>query len=72
MLDPVFSSIALLRTSSQVQLHTTPQATFSGQSVYKNGVKYSQLATSETAEAFNKLDGENNDQKQVNLEMNLI
>lgn len=53
LLDPVFSSIALVRQGEAKPWYHIPVATTSGRStVYNQGVKYNKLASNETMETY--------------------
>lgn len=64
-LDPVFSSISLVRSQSK-PLNVTPTPTYSGKSVFRSGAKYNQLSTSETVASYTKTGDD--DQVALNIE----
>lgn len=67
-LDPIFTSVSLLRQTGTNPLNVTPTPTFSGKAVYRSGVKYNQLSASETIASYTKTGDE--DQVALNLDAN--
>lgn len=70
-LDPLFTSISLVRAAGTRPLNQTPVASCSGKAVYRSGTscggaQYSALSTSETVASYTKTAGED-DQVALNL-----
>lgn len=71
LLDPLFTSIALVRAQGVKPLNQTPVATCSGKAVYKgcgSGAGYSALSTSETVASYTKTGEDGGDQVALNLD----
>lgn len=73
LLDPLFTSISLVRSQGVKPLNQTPVASCSGKAVYRSGTGcggagYSALSTSETVASYTKTGEDGGDQVALNLD----
>lgn len=73
VLDPIFSSIALVRLDRAKSFHRTPVATCTGRSIYRDGVKYQKVETGEGSATYKKSDSDDDvTDKQITLNIENI
>lgn len=67
-LDPIFTSIALLKRNDTKPFHQTPMATTSGRAyVYNCGVKYSKVNSNDATETYKTSNEEDISEEQVTV-----